>query len=83
MKAIHFRLALVPLAVLVSGCVVVPRSSPSYSSKSSAIRSDNHCPPGHRWSDGRCHSEGKGHDPDKHHGKHKGHDHHDDHDRQD
>lgn len=20
------------------------------------------CPPGHRWSDGRCHSTGKGHD---------------------
>ena len=21
------------------------------------------CPPGHRWSDGKCHSTGKGHDP--------------------
>jgi hypothetical protein len=28
------------------------------------------CPPGHTWSDGRCHDKGKGHDPEKRN-KHK------------
>lgn len=29
------------------------------------------CPPGHVWSDGRCHNKGKGHDPAKHEKKKK------------
>ncbi len=32
------------------------------------------CPPGHVWSDGRCHEKGKGHDPKHHDDKRKGQD---------
>ena len=28
--------------------------------------SSGHCPPGHVWSDGKCHSTGKGNDPNHH-----------------
>jgi len=34
-------------------------------------RANDDCPPGHRWSDGRCHDTGKGHDPNKHRGNAK------------
>ena len=52
---------LVAFARAGTGCVVVgPRRT--YRSASSAER----CPPGHQWSDGRCHSKGKGNDPAKH-----------------
>ncbi|MGI5860611.1 MAG: hypothetical protein ACOX6T_00980 [Myxococcales bacterium] len=56
---------------LLGGCVMVPASSsrPAHSSKEL-----KGCPPGHRWSDGRCHDRGKDHDPARHHGK--GHNHH-------
>lgn len=48
---------LLALTVAGTGCVVVgPRKT--YRSASSAEK----CPPGHQWSDGRCHSKGKGHD---------------------
>jgi hypothetical protein len=40
---------------------VVQRADGGHSSESSG-----RCPPGHVWSDGKCHSTGKGHDP-KHH----------------
>jgi hypothetical protein len=45
------------LAFSAAGCVVVgPRSS------SRSAVSAKKCPPGHQWSDGRCHATGKGHD---------------------
>jgi hypothetical protein len=51
--------AALALAVAGTGCVVVaPRSSRSAASA-------KRCPPGHQWSDGRCHSTGKGNDPAK------------------
>ncbi len=56
---------------LLGGCVTVPAPSPRPAHSSHELKS---CPPGHRWSDGRCHDRGKGHDPAKHHGK--GHKHH-------
>ncbi len=51
--------ALAAACVLETGCAVVP-------ARSRSAASADECPPGHRWSDGRCHSTGKGHDPDKH-----------------
>ncbi len=49
--------ALIALAVAGSGCIVVgpPRSSRNGVSAS-------RCPPGHSWSDGRCHASGRGND---------------------
>ncbi len=52
--------ATVAVAFLGTGCVVVPAHS-----RHSAT-SVERCPPGHQWSDGRCHERGKGHDPAKH-----------------
>ncbi|HEX9308075.1 MAG TPA: hypothetical protein VF894_11335 [Anaeromyxobacter sp.] len=53
-----FVLALCALAVLATatGCIVVPVSG-----SRAAVKSEK-CPPGHVWSDGRCHDKGKGHD---------------------
>lgn len=51
--------ALTAFFVLEAGCAVVP-------GRSRSAASADKCPPGHRWSDGRCHSTGKGHDPEKH-----------------
>jgi hypothetical protein len=49
------------LALVTSGCLVVPPRS-----SRAAVKSDRGggkpCPPGHLWSDGQCHSKGKGHD---------------------
>ncbi|UQA59324.1 hypothetical protein [Polyangium aurulentum] len=45
----------------------VVRPSPMTSSGS-----NENCPPGHRWSDGRCHDTGKGHDPHKDRGNGNG-----------
>ena len=53
--------AALALAVAGTGCVVV---APRGTSRSAASAKD--CPPGHQWSDGRCHAKGKGHDPAKH-----------------
>ena len=62
--------ALVAVALLSSGCVVLqPRrasSAAAVSSSSPKAASAKKCPPGHTWSDGRCHDTGKGHDPAKH-----------------
>jgi len=71
MRPLLFRVALTSVIfLLASGCVVA-RHPHGLSSNSSALESQS-CPPGHRWSDGRCHSKGKGHDPGKH-GKKRGH----------
>jgi hypothetical protein len=43
-----------------TGCVVVPARH-AHRSEASSVKKK--CPPGHEWSDGRCHSKGKGHDP--------------------
>lgn len=53
--------AVVAFAVAGAGCVVVPARGVHRSSASA-----KKCPPGHQWSDGRCHEKGKGHDPAKH-----------------
>ncbi|HEY6001480.1 MAG TPA: hypothetical protein VIV57_01320 [Anaeromyxobacter sp.] len=45
------------LALSAAGCVV---HSPRSSSRSASAAKK--CPPGHQWSDGRCHATGKGHD---------------------
>lgn len=74
MKTPALRPALVLLFSLsLTGCVFVPHGHPFSSNSSALTGSPEDCPPGHRWSDGRCHSKGKGHDKDKH-GKGKGHD---------
>jgi hypothetical protein len=58
--------AVVAVALLSTGCVVVqPRKARSAAAVSSSS-SGKKCPPGHTWSDGRCHDTGKGHDPAKH-----------------
>lgn len=45
------------IAFLGGGCIIVPGPR---------VGVHKACPPGHQWSDGRCHSKGKGHDPGKH-----------------
>ncbi len=60
MKAIVLA-AVTVFAALGTGCVVARPAG-----KSSSAASAGKCPPGHQWSDGRCHSTGKGHDPAKH-----------------
>jgi hypothetical protein len=45
------------LAVLTTGCIVVPVRS-----RSAARAEQKKCSPGHVWSDGACHNRGKGHD---------------------
>jgi len=52
---------LTAVALLGTGCAVVV---PTRSSRS-AVTAQKKCPPGHQWSDGRCHAKGKGHDPAK------------------
>ncbi|WP_242345061.1 hypothetical protein [Anaeromyxobacter terrae] len=49
------------VAILGTGCVI---HTPGYRRSSSAAVAApaKNCPPGHRWSDGRCHAKGKGHD---------------------
>lgn len=61
MKTAALSAVVAAVALSASGCVIVgpPRSSRA------AVKSDRGgkpCPPGHTWSDGRCHSKGKGHD---------------------
>ncbi len=53
--------AALALAMAGPGCVIVPARHVNRS-EASATK----CPPGHQWSDGRCHATGKGHDPAKH-----------------
>lgn len=58
-----FVAALSILVLLGTGCVIhAPYGQ--YRSASSAPAAKK-CPPGHQWSDGRCHDKGKGHDPAK------------------
>ncbi len=57
----RFLLAALIFAVLMLGCVV---HVPGHESRSAV--SAKKCPPGHQWSDGRCHDTGKGRDPAKH-----------------
>jgi hypothetical protein len=54
-------------ALSLASCAVVRVDRPR--SSSAAVTSDEDCPPGHRWSDGKCHATGKGHDPEKKKGK--------------
>jgi hypothetical protein len=51
----------------LQGCVLVSTSQKPLNSKSS--NNSKKCPPGHVWSDGKCHDTGKGHDKDKDKGK--------------
>ncbi len=53
--------AALAFAFLGTGCVLV---SPRGANRSAV--SAKKCPPGHQWSDGRCHDRGKGNDPAKH-----------------
>ena len=53
--------AMLAFAVAGTGCVIV---APRGVTRSEA--SAKKCPPGHQWSDGRCHATGKGNDPAKH-----------------
>jgi hypothetical protein len=52
--------AALAVAILGTGCIVI-RPHAARQSGTSA----KECPPGHLWSDGRCHPAGKGHDPAK------------------
>jgi hypothetical protein len=59
MKTLALPVA-IALCLSSAGCVLVaPRSSRS---AVQAEKGDKKCPPGHLWSDGKCHSKGKGHD---------------------
>jgi hypothetical protein len=49
--------ALVAFAIAGSGCIVVRHPRGARSGLSS-----KRCPPGHQWSDGRCHATGRGND---------------------
>ncbi len=61
LRRMRALLAFAAFAFLAAGCVVhVPVAA--HGSGATAQR----CPPGHQWSDGRCHAKGKGHDPAKH-----------------
>ena len=60
------------LTFALSGCFVM-KPKPRAGTKPAAAKGKQ-CPPGHLWSDGKCHAKGKGHDPAKHKGKAKGHD---------
>lgn len=52
--------ALSAVVLLGSGCAV---HAPYARSRSASTASGSkRCPPGHTWSDGRCHDKGKGHD---------------------
>jgi hypothetical protein len=59
-----FFAGLATLVLLQTGCVGVV--VPGHHAAVRAAPADDDCPPGHRWSDGRCHDKGKGHDPAKH-----------------
>ncbi len=49
--------AVVAFSIFGAGCIVhVPGA------RSSSASSAQRCPPGHQWSDGRCHDRGRGHD---------------------
>jgi len=56
-----FIAAALAFAVAGTGCVIVPARAVNRSETSA-----KKCPPGHQWSDGRCHATGKGNDPAKH-----------------
>jgi hypothetical protein len=60
----HLVLGLAAISFLSTGCIAV--RVPVGTSRSAV--SAKKCPPGHQWSDGRCHGKGKGHDPAKHDG---------------
>lgn len=54
-------LAAVGLILSATGCIVrVP--GPVHVEQDRAA--ERRCPPGHEWSDGRCHERGHGHDRD-------------------
>lgn len=55
--------------VSLGGCIVVQQKGQPAAYKGTKKKG---CPPGHVWSDGRCHDKGKGHDPHKHHKGKKG-----------
>ena len=52
-----------------SGCFAVKVKPARAGAKSGGSSGSDDCPPGKRWSDGKCHDKGKGHDPDKKRGK--------------
>lgn len=48
------------VALLGTACVIhTPYARSRSASSASAVKK---CPPGHQWSDGRCHNRGRGHD---------------------
>jgi hypothetical protein len=51
------------VALLGTACAVHMPYARSRSASSAS--SSKKCPPGHQWSDGRCHNKGRGHDPAK------------------
>ena len=51
------------VALLGTACVVHTPYARSRSASSASA--GKKCPPGHQWSDGRCHDKGKGNDPAK------------------
>jgi hypothetical protein len=52
--------ALAAVALVGTGCMV--RIPVARTHAASAGPAGKPCPPGHLWSDGRCHDKGKGHD---------------------
>lgn len=49
---------------LATGCIVrVP--GPVHLETHDRAAKERRCPPGHEWSDGRCHEKGRGHDRDR------------------
>ncbi len=54
-------LAAVALTLAVTGCLVrVPGHV-----ETQKRAGERRCPPGHEWSDGRCHEKGRGHDRER------------------
>jgi hypothetical protein len=55
-------LAALALTLSVTGCFV---RIPGPVHIESRDRAEKRCPPGHEWSDGRCHEKGRGHDRER------------------
>ena len=56
----NFVAVLSTFALLGTACAIHTPYARSLSASSAS--SSKKCPPGHQWSDGRCHDKGKGHD---------------------
>lgn len=54
--------ALAAVAFVGAGCMVRVPVARTHAASSAAGPAGKPCPPGHLWSDGRCHDKGKGHD---------------------